>query len=174
MASVPFYGNFNFLVEIEDLTTDSLSVVGGFSQVTGISSESEVVEHRVGSSRTVLKLPGKTRYGNIVLRKGCTSSGELYAWRQRIEQGEDDRRSGSIVLLDGGLKERARWNFFDAWPCKYEAPEFDAADNAVSIETLELCVERLERVEPRQRAGQPSAERSLSTAAESPTSGDPR
>lgn len=147
MQSVPFFGNFNFLVEIEDLTGDAPSVVGGFSQVSGITSESDIVEHRVGSSNTVFKLPGKTRFGNIVLRKGCTASGELYQWRRRIEGGEDDRRSGSIVLLDGNLREKARWNFYEAWPCRYEAPEFDASENAVSIETLELCVERVERVE---------------------------
>jgi phage tail-like protein len=149
MQSVPFFGNFNFLVEIEDLTDGAASVVGGFSQVSGITSQSDVVEHRVGSSNTVFKLPGKTRFGNIVLRKGCTSSGDLYQWRRRIENGEDDRRSGSIVLLDGNLREKARWNFYEAWPCRYEAPELDAAESSVSIETLELCVDRLERVEPR-------------------------
>lgn len=146
MQAVPFFGNFNFLVEISDLTGDARSVVGGFSQVTGIGSQSDIVEHRVGNSNAALKLPGKTRFGNIVLRKGCTASGDLYEWRRRIEKGEDDRRAGSIVLLDGGMREKARWNFYDAWPCRYEAPELDAADNSVSIETLELCVERVERV----------------------------
>lgn len=148
-ASVPFYGNFNFLVEVEDLAGDSTSVVGGFSQVSGILSQSDVVEYRVGNSPTVFKIAGKTRYGNIVLKKGCTSSGELYQWRRRIENGEDDRRSGSIILLDGNMKEKARWNFYEAWPCRYEAPEFDASDNAISVETLELCVERVERAQPR-------------------------
>ncbi|HZN56716.1 MAG TPA: phage tail protein [Planctomycetota bacterium] len=147
MQSVPYFGNFNFLVEIEDLAAGGSSVVGGFSLVSGISTQSEVVEHRVGNSNTVMKIPGKTRYGNIVLQKGCTTSSELYQWRRRIENGEDDRRSGSIVLLDGGMREKARWNFYEAWPCRYEAPELDAADNAVSIETLELCVERVERME---------------------------
>jgi phage tail-like protein len=148
-SAVPFFGNFNFLVEIEDLTGDSASVVGGFSRVSGVESRSDVVEHRVGNSPTVLKLQGKTRFGNILLEKGCTSSGDLYDWRKRIESGEEDRRSGSIIILDGNMKEKARWNFFDAWPCRYEAPELDASDSAVSIEKLELCVGRIERVEPR-------------------------
>ena len=147
-GSVPFLGNFNFLVEIEDLTGDATAVVGGFSEVSGLVSESEVVEHCVGSSPTVFKIPGKTRFGNVVLRKGCTVSGELYSWRQRIENGEEDRRSGSVILLDSGMREKARWNFYEAWPCRYEAPELNAADTAISVETLELCVERLERVEP--------------------------
>jgi phage tail-like protein len=108
MQSVPYFGNFNFLVEIEDLAAGGSSVVGGFSLVSGISTQSEVVEHRVGNSNTVMKIPGKTRYGNIVLQKGCTTSSELYQWRRRIENGEDYRRSGSIVLLDGGMREKGR------------------------------------------------------------------
>jgi phage tail-like protein len=146
-TSVPFFGSFNFLVEIENLTGDSSAVVGGFSSVSGIGSHSDVVEHRVGNSPTVLKLPGKTRFENVVLKKGCTASGDLYQWRRRIEGGEDDRRSGSIILLDSNMTEKARWNFFEAWPCRYEAPEFDAAENTISVETLELCVERIERVD---------------------------
>jgi phage tail-like protein len=148
-SSVPFFGNFNFLVEIEDITGGTASVVGGFSQVSGLVSRSDVVEYRVGNMSTVFKLPGKIRFGNIVLRKGCTASGDLYQWRRRIENGEDDRRSGSVILLDGNMEEKARWNFFEAWPCRYEAPELDAAATEVSIETLELCVDRIERAEPR-------------------------
>jgi len=144
--SVPFFGNFNFLVEIEDLAGDSISVVGGFSEVGGLVSESEVVEFRVGNSPATLKFPGRTHYSNVVLRRGCTVSSELSDWRRRIENGENDRRSGSVILLDSEMQETARWNFFEAWPCRYEAPKFNAADTAVSIETLELCVERIERV----------------------------
>ena len=58
--TVPFFGNFNFLVEIEDLVGDATSVVGGFSEVSGLVSESEVVEHRVGNTATTYKIPGKT------------------------------------------------------------------------------------------------------------------
>ena len=33
-----------------------------------------------------------------------------------------DRRSGSIILLDPSRKEVLRWNFYNAWPCKWEGP----------------------------------------------------
>ncbi len=36
--TVPFFGNFNFLVEIEDLAGDATSVVGGFSEGSGVVS----------------------------------------------------------------------------------------------------------------------------------------
>lgn len=145
--SFPFCGSFNFLVEIEDLDGESRSVVAGFSEVRGLASSSEVLEHRVGSQPLAVKIPGRPSYGNIALRRGVTSSLDLYEWRRRVERGEADTRSGSVILLDAAMREKARWNFYGAWPCRYEAPALDARDDAVAVETLELCVERVERVD---------------------------
>lgn len=144
-SQVPFVGNFNFLVEIDGVANSS-SVVGGFSSVAGVGSDTDVIEHAVGSSATTVKVPGRTSFSNIVLSQGVTNSEELYKWRRAVEQGKTDRRSGSIILLNPDMTERTRWNFFNAWPCRYDAPDMDASGSAVSIERLELCVESVERV----------------------------
>ncbi len=144
----PFVGNFSFLVEIEGLTPDAASVVGGFSEASGIGSRSEVIEYRVGNSRSVIRIPGRSRAENIVLKKGVTAGDEISRWRAAIEKGVRDVRSGSIILLDAEMNEKTRWNFYDAWPCRYEAPALDAGGAEVAVETLELCVDRIERVEP--------------------------
>ena len=146
--SFPFCGNFNFLVEIEELDEEASTVLGGFAEVRGLSTESEVIEHWVGSQPLAVKLPGRAHYGNVLLRRGVTSSSALYRWRKRLEQGEDDRRSGSIILLDSAMREKTRWNFYGAWPCRYETSDFEARGDGISIETLELCVELVERVDP--------------------------
>lgn len=143
----PYCGNFNFLVEIEDFDGEATSVVGGFAEVTGLASASPVIEYRVGSHPGAVKIPGRTHYANIRLRKGVTTSPVFWEWRRNIEEGEADLRSGSIVLLDSAMNERTRWNFYGAWPCRYEAPLLDAEGEGVSVETLEICVERVERVE---------------------------
>ena len=148
VSQVPFVGNFNFLVEIEGITPDSTSIIGGFSEVSGMISYSEVIEYRVGNSKSVIKVPGRTRVGNIVLKKGLTSGVELERWRSAIEKGVRDVRSGSIILLDHEMNEKTRWNFYEAWPCRYEAPALDASGDSVAVETLELCVERIERIDP--------------------------
>lgn len=141
-------GNFNFLVEVEDFDADAASVVGGFAEVDGIASSSSVLEYRVGSRPTATKIPGALRFGNVVLKRGVTTSTALYDWRRNIERGEPDVRSGSIILLDTALQERTRWNFYGAWPCRYEAPRLDAEGEGIGIEVLELCVERIERIDP--------------------------
>jgi len=147
-SHLPFVGNFNFLVEIEGITPDSTSIIGGFSEVTGMGSSSEVIEYRVGNAKEAIKVPGRTRIGNIVLKKGITAGEELQRWRSAIEKGIRDVRSGSIILLDHEMNEKTRWNFYEAWPCRYEAPSLDASGESVAVETLELCVERVERIDP--------------------------
>jgi phage tail-like protein len=42
-------------------------------------------------------------------------------------------------------EEKVRWNFFTAWPSKYDAPDLTAKGNDVAIETLTLSCERMER-----------------------------
>ena len=135
----PFRG-FKFLVEIDGI------VQAGFSECTGFGSNIEVVEYREGGdSSTVRKLPGKASYPDMTLKWGVTDSRELYDWHQAALNGAIERKNGSIVLQDDLGQERVRWNFFNAWPSKYDAPDFNAKGNDVAIDALTVSYERLER-----------------------------
>jgi len=144
--SFPLTPNCNFLVEVDGLEESATAVVGGFREVGGLVSRSEVLEYRVGNQSAPLKIPGRPVYGNILLSRGVTASTALYRWRKRVEEGEEDLRNGSIVLLDAAMREKARWNFYGAWPCRYEGPALESSGDELSVETLELVVEKLERV----------------------------
>jgi phage tail-like protein len=133
------YKAFNFRVEIEGIAR------AAFSEVGGLESETAVIEYRVGGEpRTVRKLPGLTKYANIVLRRGITQDPELWNWRQSVVQGNVDRRNGSIFLLDDDGTEVVRWNFFQGWIAKWEGPALNAKANEVAIETIEIAHEGLE------------------------------
>jgi phage tail-like protein len=133
------YKAFNFLVEIEGVAR------AAFSEVNGLESETAVIEYRSGAENVMRKLPGRTRFKNIVLRRGVTQDRELWDWRQSIVEGNPDRRNGSIILLDDQRTEVVRWNFRNGWPCKWEGPALNAKANEVAIETLEIAHEGLER-----------------------------
>lgn len=133
------YKNFNFLVEIDGIT------VAGFSEVTGLSSEVDIIEYREGGDHIVRKLPGLRKYGNITLKRGITQDAQLWNWHKKILDGVVDRRNGVITLLDDARVPQVRWTFFDAFPQKYEGPALRAKGNEVAIETLTLCCERIER-----------------------------
>jgi phage tail-like protein len=137
-ARVDPYKNFNFTVSINGITA-------GFSECSGLDSEVNVIEYREGGDNRVRKLAGLAKFGNVVLKRGVTESLDLYQWHRNILQGQNDRRDGSIVLLDDERKPVARWNFKNAFPCKYQGPSLNAKGNEVAIETLELACEYLER-----------------------------
>lgn len=132
------YKNFNFLVEIDGIAR------AAFSEVSGLESETSVVEYRTGSEPGTRKLPGLTKYSNIVLRRGITQDRDLWNWRQTVVTGSAERRNGSIVLLDDDRTEVVRWNFRNGWPCKWQGPALNAKNNEVAIETLEIAHEGLE------------------------------
>jgi phage tail-like protein len=135
------YRNFNFLVEIDGITQAS------FIECSGLEATTEVIETRSGGdSTTVYKLPGKTSYADITLKWGTTSSSELWSWRQNVINGIINRQNGSVVLYDlTNQVEVARWDFFNAWPTKWDGPALNAKGNDISIETMVLAVEKIQR-----------------------------
>jgi phage tail-like protein len=134
------YGNFNFLVEIDGITR------AAFHEVSGFDSTIDVIEHREGGENTtVRKLPGMTKHSNIVLKWGLADDTDLYNWHRDAVNGKVQRRNGSIVLLDRQGQERMRWNFVNAWPSKWDGPDFNAEGNDIAIETLELAHEGVTR-----------------------------
>lgn len=140
MARVDPYKNFRFLVEIDNI------VQAGFSDCSGFGSNVEVIEYREGGdAATVRKLPGKTSYPDITLKWGLTDSRDLYDWHRTAIAGRIERKNGSIVVLDDTGQEKVRWNFFSAWPSKWDSPDFSAKGNDVAIDTLTVSCERVER-----------------------------
>lgn len=140
------YGSYNFLLEISGINDDTKVVVGGFKSVSGMDSETEVVEFKQGNDKVVRKKPGRTTYANIVLERGYTATDNLWEWRKNIEDGNIDRRSGSVIVLDqDGESEVARYNFFEAWPCKWNVPDMDSDSSGMAIEKIEIAVEKVER-----------------------------
>jgi phage tail-like protein len=134
------YKNFRFLVEIDNI------VQAGFSDCSGFGSNVEVVEYREGGdAATVRKLPGKTSYPDITLKWGLTDSRDLYDWHLAAIKGESDRRNGSIIQLDDQGTEKIRWNFFDAWPSRYDGPDFSGKGTDAAVDTLTISCERLVR-----------------------------
>ena len=130
------YAAFNFLVEIDNVT------VAGFSECSGINTETDAIEYRTGDTDiTVTKLPGLKKFGNITLKRGFTAGKELWEWRKKVLDGKTERQSGSIVLQNEARQEALRWTFREGWPRKWEGPTFNAKTNEVAIETLEIVCE---------------------------------
>ena len=138
------YGAANFLVDL------GAGVELGFSQVVLPESRLDEVEYRNGSDkgrepRTLLGHPHTT---NAVLRRGVTTSVDLYDWWRQSRDGVTGvARNVVVTLLDEEGVAQLRWLLRTARPVGYGFSPLDAASDGPLLEWIELDVEQLD-VEP--------------------------
>jgi phage tail-like protein len=137
---------FKFGLEIEG------KVKGFFTQVGGIGSETEVIAQKVVNSETgetiINQIPGRLTWTPITLKRGVTSTMDIWTWRQQVVEGkiDDARTNCSILAYSQDNKEIARWNLENAWPSKVTGPELDAGSTNYMIEDLTIVHEGVRRV----------------------------
>ncbi|MGW8357720.1 phage tail protein [Streptomyces wedmorensis] len=132
---------FNFTLDI-----DGLSGKHGFAECSGAETEQDVIEYRDGNMDAAVKLPGLKKSGDITLKRGVTTNGELADWRRAVQEGTVVRRTGLLVLNDEAGEPELRWKFTNAWPKQYSAPSLSGTATEVAIEELVLVVEGFELV----------------------------
>lgn len=140
------YPAFNFLVELSVLGSDGNAVVAGFSEVSGLEIEQEMISYRNGNDKLASprQIPGLVKYSPLVLRRGVTGSSALWDWMQRCVSGNGERADGRIKLLDEQRQEVMAWRFRNALPRRLSGPVLNANTSEIALETLELTHQGLE------------------------------
>lgn len=133
-----------FQLELEN------KVSGFFLEVSGIGSESEVVEHKItgeNNETIIQKIPGRLTWGDVTMKRGVTSNIDMWTWRQQVVDGKvaDARSNGSIVAYDQEGGEVARWNVTAAWPSKIDGPAPKSDSSDIMIEELTVVHEGITR-----------------------------
>ncbi|MFB2772420.1 phage tail protein [Pelatocladus sp. BLCC-F211] len=127
------YMAYNFAVEIGGV------VVGGFSEVSGLSSEIELEPYEEGGlNGYVHKFPKHTTYPNLVLSRGLVNIDLFYIWYQATSQGLIQQLNGTILLLNDQQIPMMWWTFQNAYPVKWEGPRFNASSDEIAVERIEL------------------------------------
>ncbi len=139
------YAAFNYRVTITPRSGDEIR--GGFSDVTGISSDVTYAEYREGTDprNHVRKIPTMYKVGDITLKRGLIGSLDLYAWFELVRTGQQDAKATIVIQLfaeDGA--EVAKWKLTNARPSKWTGPTLGAKSTEVGMEELVLVAESLE------------------------------
>jgi phage tail-like protein len=118
-----------------------------FTGCSGLSYTTEVVEYQdtLAGKVIIRKRPGRTKYDDIVLKRGLSADRKLTDWHQKVLDGSVERQNGSVVIYDAGDTEVDRWNFERGWPSKWSASDLDAGSDDVMIEELTITHEYMER-----------------------------
>lgn len=128
-------GNFVFELEVDGI------MIAQFLECSGIKTSTQVFELEEGGvNHRVHKLPGQSRWENLVLRYGVTSDTSLLSWRNEILQdGFTKRRNGAVIMKNREMTEVRRYSFVNAWPVAYEGPSFVANGAELAVEMVELA-----------------------------------
>lgn len=118
----------------------------GFTEVTGLNIENEMIEYRDGSSPEYhkIKMPGLQKYGNVTLKRGMfNGDNEFFQWLNTVSLSKIERRDITISLLNENHEPVYIWRLKNAWPTKVTAPDLKSDANEVAVESIEMAHEGL-------------------------------
>lgn len=128
------FANSRFYVEIAGVQH------AVFTELSGLQMETEVEEYEEGGNNEFIHyLPGRTRIGRIILKRGVTKSNKLFEWFLEVSRGKFTPRNISVLIYNTQGYELLRWDFIDAYPVKWIGPHLTADGAVMAIETLELA-----------------------------------
>jgi phage tail-like protein len=128
---------FHFKVEFVDLGNDNDT---RFQTVAGLNVEYDTESFKEGGeNRFEHKLPVRTKYPDLSLKRGLLTDSKVIEWvLDALQNREFDPVQIQITLLNEEHEPLRTWSVFKAWPRKWQVSDFNAQENSVVIETLEL------------------------------------
>jgi len=142
MFEYPLTG-FHFSVVFEIFPQLPIDI--GFQEVTGLSVNVDVdtdTYREGGENRFVHRLPGRTKYSDIILKRGVSLVSGITAWCQdAIENFNFQPTNLLISLLDENHLPVTSWYVVNAIPINYAISGMNADQSQVLIETITLRYE---------------------------------
>jgi hypothetical protein len=102
-------------VEIEGVTLPADTRV-----TSTVTARIDVLAVRSGNDNTVRLAPGLASYQTIRLSGSLPVSATTFAWFEQTRTQVEQRRAGSVIILNRNAEELQRFNFFEAFPVGFE------------------------------------------------------
>lgn len=129
---------FHFTVEVLGVSAraDDLR----FVEVGGLGFEVATEEMpEGGENRFVQKYPARTKYSDLVLKRGLLVRSAVWTWVERCTTGVlIEPKDVNVTLLNEKHEPLMTWRFVNAWPVKWSVSDLSATNNAFVVETLQL------------------------------------
>jgi phage tail-like protein len=134
-----------FWIEIDGLE------IASFDECSALTMETEMYDYSEGGLNTYThKMPVRTKYSNITLKRGMDPSGDLFKWYcdtmdwyAQGPNGAHKRKNVTITLYNTKGDAVIKYHLRNAYPVKWTGPELKAAAGAVAVESLEFAHEGL-------------------------------
>lgn len=138
-----YYPPWSFYYKVEFEFGASASKIeddARFQSVSGLSVEYDMEEFKEGGENHFThKLPVRTKYADLVLKRGMLKNSNVISWCLAAF----DNRSFqpiiiNIILMNEEGEPLRTWTVDHAIPKKWVVSDFNANENSVVIETMEL------------------------------------
>lgn len=126
---------FHFRVEFANIKGEF-----EFQSVSGLNVELETEQiAEGGENRFKHRLPVRTKFTNIVLKRGLKVNSDLIKWcRDAVLDFNIVPTDMTIILLNEEHEPLQTWNVVHAWPVKWEVTDLNAEESKIAVESLEL------------------------------------
>ncbi len=133
---------FHFRVEFRTMQGDLIGNDNDirFQSVTGLNVEYDTETYKEGGeNRFEHKLPVRTKYPDLSLKRGMLTDSRVIQWCLEAFQNRSFTTAHIIVTLLNEKHEPLKtWNVYNAWPKKWNVSDFNAQENALVVETLDF------------------------------------
>jgi len=148
-VALPFTA-FNFSVEIRVEGVAEQICDAAFAECDGLEMTMDVKTIREGGNNgKEIRLTGGFKYGQVTMKRGMTSTFDLWDWFNLMLTNQSLRADAEVVIFAAdGTTERARFLLSRCVPVKLKSPPLSAKDGAVAIEELQLAYETLTLKKP--------------------------
>jgi len=143
-----------FYFEADGIAEKQILEVSGLSVESPVAGDGGVLGSTKGGVKLRQATPTSEKFTNVTVKVIATTDLDLYRWYQDCNSNDGgasswsaNRRAASVSAYDQGGRMQARWEVKNAYPCKYEGPQFTAGDNNMANETLEIVHEGINRVQ---------------------------
>ena len=111
-----------------------------FQSVSGLSVEYDMEEYKEGGeNRFTHKLPVRTKYADMVLKRGMLTDSTVIEWfLDAFRNREFVPANVNVILMNEKSEPLRTWKVAHAIPKKWTVSDLNANENALVIETMEL------------------------------------
>ena len=134
-----YYPPWGFYYRVEfNISKDKNDV--RFQSVSGLSVEYDYENFKEGGeNRFEHKLPVRTKYADMLLKRGMLTNSEVIKWFfKAFRDREFNPTDINVILMNEKGEPLRTWKVSHAIPKKWLISDLNANDNAIVVETMEL------------------------------------
>lgn len=111
-----------------------------FQSASGLTVEYDTEEYKEGGQNNFThKLPVRTKYSDLVLKRGMLTGSAVTTWfLKAFQERVFDPATVTVTLMNEQGQPLRTWNVAHAVPRKWTVSDFNASENSIVVETLEM------------------------------------